>query len=220
MRYNLKMKILINSYPWSGHIDLSATLIRSINYDYNNKPQWPYKDNWIIWKQESILFLPKYSDDTVLCSVIRNPEEVILINIDKILSGYNGQKILGKDFSEGTWINNTNKLFDRDYKIISHQIQQYESYIKCMEKSNNNINIFTYDECKNNIKECVLSIFDKAKVTPSLLNYDKIYFEDTIKHEKSILYYQILEVVKNDKTYNDLEKWYKNLYNFCDPYET
>lgn len=195
------MKILCNAYPWSGQIDFTQSLIRSLNHDYNNKAQWVEKDNWITWKQEAIIFLPKY-DDVTLCTIIKNPEESIATNVDKILSGYNGQKILGKDFSEGSWINPTEKLIDRDYKIIEYETKMYLSYIECMIKSKNKILILNYNDYKNNTLDICMKVFDAAKVSLDKINKENIIFQDTINHKQSVLYNQILEVINNQEELN------------------
>ena len=199
------MKILINSYPWSGHIDLAESLIRSVDGLYENKAQWPQEENWILWKQESILFLPKFENVTFL-SVIRDPEIVIPLLVDKMFNGYSGIKVMNKDDRSGPWQNNSEELLERDFKLISYQIKMYKSYIECLEKSPNNIKLITHDQCINNINDTIIKI-----LTPlNIQNIKNVDFVDTTGVPQTKLYNKILNVVKEDNNFKEIKLWYQN----------
>lgn len=208
------MKILLNSYPLSGHIPLTQSIIRLTGAITKDNPeQMAEGSNWVIWKQEPIIFLGNYNDDILLCSVLRNPLEVISLNVDRWFSGISEKMVYNIPAGDDSNKNQGDTLSNRDIEFINHQVRMYKSYANSLDMSKKDIYITSYDKYISNGSAVIIDILNKAKVDFSLVNTNDIMINHDVDKPETKVYDQIVEIIKNNPDFNYINNWYLNKIN-------
>jgi hypothetical protein len=203
------MKLLFNSYPHSGHINISQTLLRMLTrINLNNIEQLTEYQNWSTWKQDPMIFQGLY-DGVSMFSVIREPLEVISLNSDRWFSGQTEKMVKGNVVFDLSKVNNSNVLSKSDIELINHQVRMYRSYVNCFEQRKQPILIIPYNEYLNNKYETLNSIIEFANIDNDLVDFNKIHVTPEIKEPTSYLHDQIKEVIKNNDNFQYISEWYQ-----------
>lgn len=201
------MKILFNSYPLSGHIQVCSTILRiTRDITKDNPEQMAEYDNWSIWKQEPIFFTGQY--DASICFVIRDPLEVISLNVDRWFGGHSEKRVFNKEAADSSMKRNHTTLIDQDIEFINHQVRIYKSYIMCYEKSKQPILVTSYNKYINDTKAVVLDILKFANVDEKLVNLNELSTSHDIEKSETALYDQIKQVISNHPDYKFIKSWY------------
>ena len=202
------MKIMFNSYPLSGHIQLCSTILRSTkNITKDNPEQMAEYDNWVIWKQEPVFFNGFY-ENVSLCTVIRDPLEVISLNIDRWFGGHSEKRVFNQEVRDESRIRNNSTLNENDINFINHQVRLYKSYIKCFEQRKQPIFITTYNKYLNDTENVVNELVDFCKIDRSILDYSNLSSSRDIENSSTHLYDQIKDTIVKNENFNFISDWY------------
>lgn len=212
---NLNRKILINSYPRSG----STTFLNAIRASASRLiPPYSqiffHEDSWICKSHISVIFLGTYPDDISIYTIIRNPLDAIVSNVYRWSNGYTGNIVNGNMVVSQNQIKTDTAIDEIFLDMISHQINQYISYVSLYIENRERVTAFSYEAIQNKVSECLDIIFPdsssidyeaaiakvKNPTDPTLEKTEihstiKRYVENSSEFSRALRLYQIAETL-------------------------
>jgi len=161
----LDRKILINSYPRSG----STTFLNAIRASVA-KLIPPYsqiffhEDSWICKAHIPLVFLGTYPDDVGIYTIVRDPLDAIVSNVYRWSKGYTGNIVNGNMVVSQNQIRTDIDVDETFLDTISHQINQYISYVSLYIDNQDKITAFSYDAVQTRIADCLDLIFPGSNI--------------------------------------------------------
>ena len=146
----------------------------------NSKPLVE-KTGWVISLYEPVIHFADFGKDVLKISIVRNPLDVITINVERHFKGFLGRQIFGTDLQDinSNILDEKKSLTSFDKKFIDHQILRYNSFLDCLDKNINNTMCFKYEQIINDTSICLKNVlnfysFDYSELEKSgrlTLNY-------------------------------------------------
>lgn len=192
------MKILLNAYPRSGSTTFTDSLRKSVRDTRpGNYTELAEGNDWIIYKHEPFIHFGFYGDDVVQATILRDPIDAIASNVERWFKGFTGNVIQGvRIVNNGlNIIDSIDVLDDQKLGFINHQIEIYQSYLKCLEKNIDNVTCFTYSQTRNQTDICIKNLLILSGVDISKIREYNIDNTISNREDKHPIYYQVREVL-------------------------
>jgi hypothetical protein len=205
------MKIIMNGFPRSGTTNFTEGLraaVRSLRSG-NHKERITGQE-WITNKNDALYFVPQYSDDIIVCYILREPELAIASNVERWLKGFTGKIVSGMVIVDHHQKKNVDDLTDDIKNFIDDQIEIFQTYLVAFKENKNNLEIIHYDQTRNDPINSIKNILDLSGVDITKIDnfQNSINFLKPTNPERTSAYFNILSYLKENENFKEVEKLY------------